>query len=197
MSLERYCVIDVETTGFSPAADRIVEIGCAAVDGNSVVERWSTLVNPGRPIPRQATAVHGITDAMVARAPDLAVALRRVRRLCRGRLVAAHSARFDLAFVGPTVAMQALCTLKLTRALFPDAPNHRNQTLRRYLKIDERSGETFPSHRALGDALVTAYILIACRSRWFELRRSERSWRRFVRGNALVAWTQSARPPLS
>jgi DNA polymerase-3 subunit epsilon len=187
MREERYCVIDVETTGFSPAADRVVEIGCAEVYGDQVVARWSTLVNPGRGIPAEATAIHGITDTMVACAPSLKAALKHARRLCRGRIVAAHSARFDLSFVGPSVAAQALCTMRLARAVFPEAPNHKNQTLRRFLDIDGRAGESFSIHRALGDALVTAHILIACRSRYAALR-GGKAWKKFVKENALVVY---------
>jgi DNA polymerase III epsilon subunit family exonuclease len=185
MREERYCVIDVETTGFSPAVDRVVEIGCAEVDGDQIVARWSTLVNPGRAIPAEATAIHGITDAMVARAPSLKRALKHARLLCRGRIVAAHSARFDLSFVGPSIAAQALCTMRLARAVFPEAPNYKNQTLRAFLDIDGRAGESFAVHRALGDALVTAHILIVCRRRFAGLR-GEKSWKKFVKEHALV-----------
>ena len=185
MDLERYCVIDVETTGLSPRTDRIVEIACALVDGARVTEAWSTLINPGMPIPAEATAVNGITDRMVAGAPDLSFALRRVQRLCQGRLLAAHSATFDLSFVGPSLGTQALCTMRLARAIFPEAPNHKNQTLRRFLGIDRFAAEELVAHRALGDALVSAYVLLACRRR-FRLCRPERSWTEFVTRNALV-----------
>ncbi|HZV76347.1 MAG TPA: 3'-5' exonuclease [Candidatus Babeliales bacterium] len=185
MELERFCVIDVETTGLRPATDRIVEIACALVDGERVVGRWATLVNPKMAIPPSATAVHGITDEMVARAPDAESALQRAGRLCRGRVMAAHCAGFDLAFVGAAVAAEALCTMRLARALIPEAPNHKNQTLRWFLGVDRVAGGGLRAHRALGDALVTAYILIACRRR-FRVRRPLESWERFVRGNALV-----------
>jgi DNA polymerase III epsilon subunit-like protein len=188
MELERYCVIDVETTGLRPSTDRIVEIACVAVDGCSVVGRWSTLVNPGMPIPAQATAVHGITDSMVAAAPEAAFALRQARRLCEGRLIAAHCATFDLSFVGRLVGTKALCTMRLARTLFPEAPNHKNQTLRRYLEVDRIAGEDFEAHRALSDALVSAYVLIACRRR-FRLCRPEPSWSQFVARTALVYGT--------
>ncbi|MBV8067055.1 MAG: 3'-5' exonuclease [Candidatus Eremiobacteraeota bacterium] len=183
--LERYCVIDVETTGFSPVADRIVEIACALIDGDRIVERWSTLVNPGIPIPSRATAIHGITDQMVAAAPELRFALRRAAGLCEARLVAAHCAHFDLSFVGPSVGTQALCTMRLARAVFPEAPNHKNQTLRYYLGIDEIAGEDFEAHRALSDAVVSAYVLIACRRR-FHACNPGVSWGPFLRRHALV-----------
>ena len=185
MELERYCLIDVETTGFSPWTDRIVEIACVAVDGCRVVARWSTLVNPGIPIPAEATAVHGITDDMVAAAPEAAFALRQARRFAEGRLIAAHCATFDLSFVGPSVGTRALCTMRLARALFPEAPNHKNQTLRRYLEIDRIAGEDFEAHRALDDALVSAHVLIECRRR-FRRCGPERSWTQFALRHALV-----------
>lgn len=183
---ERYCVIDVETTGFNPRRDRIVEIACALVEGGRIVGRWSTLVNPGLAIPAVATEVHGITDEMVAGAPRIGRALRRVRRWCRGRMVAAHCAHFDLSFVGPSVATRGLCTMRLARALFPEAPNHKNQTLRSFLGVDRVAGEQLTAHRALGDAIVSAHILLACRRRFCESG-DERAWLHFVREKALVA----------
>lgn len=185
MRNERYCVIDVETTGLHPARDRVVEIACALVDAERIVERWATLVNPCIPIPSSATAVHGITDEMVADAPVIESALRDARRLAGGRVFAAHCARFDLSFVGESIAGTALCTMLLARAIFPDAPNHKNQTLRRYLRIDCEAGEELPAHRALGDALVTAHVLIACRRR-FRICRQGDSWENFIRCHALV-----------
>ncbi|HEV3092290.1 MAG TPA: 3'-5' exonuclease [Candidatus Cybelea sp.] len=185
MERERYCVIDVETTGFSPVRDRIVEVACALVEGHRVVDRWATLVDPDMPIPAVATAVHGITDAMVAGAPSASEALRHVRRWCAGRTPAAHCANFDLAFVGPSVARSGLCTMRLARALFPEAPNHKNQTLRRFLSIDREAGETFEAHRALGDAVVSAHVLIACRRR-FRARGGAEPWRHFIRERAFV-----------
>lgn len=186
MLAERYCLIDVETTGFSPRADRIVEIACATIDGDRVTERWSTLVRPGIPIPPRATEIHGITNRMVGRAPGLGWALAQARRLCRGRIVATHNARFDLSFVGARLCAEALCTLRLSRALFPDAPNHRNQTLRYYLDIDAIAHEPLTAHRALGDALVSAYVLIACRRR-FGACRPWNLWSEFIEEHAMVA----------
>lgn len=182
---ERYCLIDLETTGFSPVRDRIVEIACAVIEGDRVTQQWSTLVRPGIPIPRYATAVHGITDRMVAGAPRLRWALRRARRFCQGRLVATHNARFDLSFIKQELCTEALCTLRLSRALFPEAPNHKNQTLRYYLGIDALAEEPLTAHRALGDALVSAHVLLACRRR-FRVCRPDHSWRQFIASNAMV-----------
>jgi len=84
MQRERYAVIDVETTGFSATRDRIVEVACALIDGERIVGRWATLVDPGIAIPAYATAVHGITDEMVGGAPRLGRALEPLRRRCKG-----------------------------------------------------------------------------------------------------------------
>lgn len=166
----RYAVIDVETTGFSHATDRIVEAACVLVDGGSIIRTWSSLVNPRRPIPDYATRVHGITDMQVARAPSFERVQRELRALCEGAVVTAHNASFDLGFLPLLAPFPSLCTLALARRRFPNAPNHKNQTLRAYLQIDDllrplvRNVEALPPHRALADALVTAGILLRCLS---------------------------------
>jgi DNA polymerase III epsilon subunit-like protein len=189
---DRYAVVDVETTGFSPVADRVVEVACALVDGNRVVDRWGTLVNPGIAIPDRATAIHGITDEMVAGAPSLGRALAEVRRRCAGRLLAAHYAQFDLSFLGGLGVDAALCTMRLARAMVPEAPNHKNQTLRMFLGLDRVMGGDLGAHRALDDATVSAHILIACRRR-YETRYPRSSWAHFARNTALVRSNRALR----
>lgn len=168
----RYAVIDVETTGFSPTSDRVVEAACVIVEHRTIVRTWSSLVNPGRPIPDYATRVHGITDADVAAAPPFQRVQRELFRLSEGATIVAHNASFDLSFLPLLAPLPSLCTLKLARQRFPNAPNHKNQTLRDYLKIDDllRTLSRHPEpvegpltpHRALADALVTAGILLRC-----------------------------------
>jgi DNA polymerase III epsilon subunit family exonuclease len=179
MASERYAVVDVETTGFNSVHDRIVEMACVQVDADRIIGRWTTLVNPGIPIPAQATAIHGITDAHVRKAPALQPALAQLRRLCEGRTIVAHSARFELSFLGRSIATRALCTVRLARVVFPEAPNHKNQTLRTFLAIDAAVGEHLSAHRALADAVVTAHILLACRRR-FRASFPSMRWERFL-----------------
>ncbi len=158
----RYAVIDVETTGFSASNDRVVEMACVLVH-DRIVEHWSTLVNPERPIPVHATRVHGITDEDVAAAPSFELAQRRLHRLCRGATVVAHNAAFDLSFLPALHRLPSLCTVRLARRAVPSAPNYKNQTLRAYLDLDRDPAlAAFPAHRALGDAMVTANILLRC-----------------------------------
>lgn len=184
MLTDRYAVVDVETTGFSPSQDRIVEVACVLVDEGGIHAQWSTLVNPQMPIPPYVTAVHGITDEMVADAPALSTILPTLRAFCRGATVAAHCAGFDLSFLGAEFASEALCTMRLARTLFPEAPNHKNQTLRVFLHIDDLLTTTARPHRALDDAIVTAHVLLACRRRFGE--RYSGDWRAFSRSKSLV-----------
>jgi DNA polymerase III epsilon subunit-like protein len=94
-----YAVVDVETTGLSPARDRIVEIAVVRVWAGAILHRWSSLVNPGVPISPFAVACHGITDADVAGAPPLHALLPVIRRLVAGTTIAAHNATFDRGFL--------------------------------------------------------------------------------------------------
>jgi DNA polymerase III subunit epsilon len=190
----RYAIIDLETTGFSPISDRVVEAACVLVQDGAIVRTWSSLVNPERPIPDYASRVHGITDADVAGAPPFERVQRVLYSLCEGATVVAHNASFDLGFLPLLAPLPSLCTLQLARRRFPNAPNHKNQTLRAYLHVDDllrsllchadhrchaelveaqpveahpveaRSIEprALQPHRALGDALVTAGILLRC-----------------------------------
>jgi DNA polymerase III epsilon subunit-like protein len=158
----RYAVIDLETTGFSPHEDRVVEMACVLMEDGAILRTWSTLVDPGRPIPGYATGVHGITDADVRGAPAFAMAQRYLRVICEGSIAAAHNAAFDSSFLPGLRDLRWICTLELARRCFPNAPNHKCQTLRRYLQIEPASAAALQPHRALSDALVTAGILVRC-----------------------------------
>ena len=162
----RYAVVDVETTGFSPTSDRVVEVACVVIQDGRVERRWSSLVDPERPIPWRASEIHGITDDDVAQAPSFAEVERELIALCAGATVVAHNASFDLGFLTALRAQPHLCTLALARRAFPHAPNHKNQTLRRYLEVDrDPMLRGLEAHRALADALVTAAILLRCLAR--------------------------------
>ncbi|MES2536488.1 MAG: exonuclease domain-containing protein [Pseudomonadota bacterium] len=145
--------IDLETTGANPAFDRITEIGIVEVDGGQV-SRWSSLVNPEIPIPPFIQSLTGINDAMVQHAPTFSQLADEVRTRLEGGLFIAHNARFDHGFLrnafkqaGHTLRCQVLCTVKLSRALFPDEAKHNLDALilRHGLTPDGR-------HRALADA---------------------------------------------
>jgi len=162
----RYAVIDVETTGFSPNNDAVVEIACVVVERGRVLQTFSSLVNPGRPIPPYATGVHGIADDDVRDAPRLIELHAKLLQLTAGTTVAAHNASFDLSFLPFLTHRPSLCTLQLARHCYPGAPNYKNQTLRRYLRLDDEPAiAALGTHRALADAMVTAHVLMRCLNR--------------------------------
>lgn len=146
--------VDLETTGATAANDRITEIGIVEVDADGTVREWQQLVNPGIRIPPFIEQLTGISNATVAHAPSFAsVAAETLRRL-EGRLFIAHNAKFDYGFLksefqrqGITFRASVLCTVKLSRALFPEHKRHNLDSLieRHALRADAR-------HRALADA---------------------------------------------
>jgi DNA polymerase-3 subunit epsilon len=153
-------IVDLETTGGDPRVDRVTEIGVVLIDG--VIRReWSSLVNPDVSIPANIQRFIGITDAMVADAPRFADLAGELAALLQGRLFIAHNARFDHGFLrnefarlGVSFSPQVMCSVKLSRALYPGFPRHGLDALmeRFGLGCDAR-------HRALGDARVVRDFL--------------------------------------
>jgi DNA polymerase-3 subunit epsilon len=151
--------LDLETTGTRAARDRITEIGIVRVDadangGPPRVAEWSTLVDPRVPMPPAIVALTGITAEMVAGAPTFSTIAREVTTWLDGCVFIAHNARFDYGFLKHEFARlersftaHVLCTVKLSRRLFPDAQGHSLDAViaRHGLAITDR-------HRALGDA---------------------------------------------
>lgn len=161
MLFERPMVfVDLETTGANAESDRITEIGIVEIDGDTIHE-WSTLVNPGVTIPKFIQNLTGISDEMVTHAPPFeSVAQETLKRLT-GRLFVAHNARFDYGFLrnefkrlGIKFSATALCTVKLSRKLFPQHHKHNLDALiqRHNLPIDSR-------HRALSDAKALMFFM--------------------------------------
>jgi len=146
--------VDLETTGATATADRITEIGIIEVDEDGSVREWQQLVNPGTRIPPFIEQLTGISNEMVAAAPSFAAVAEETLRRLAGRLFIAHNARFDYGFLknefkrlGLTFRAPVLCTVKLSRTLFPEHKRHNLDSLieRHGLAADAR-------HRALADA---------------------------------------------
>lgn len=145
--------VDLETTGATASADRITEIGIVEVGENGVRE-WSTLVNPGQRIPEFIERLTGITNASVANAPNFESLAGEVLKRLEGRLFIAHNARFDYGFLqnelkraGHDFRATVLCTVKLSRKLYPQYPKHNLDSL-----IERHGLDVGDRHRALGDA---------------------------------------------
>jgi DNA polymerase-3 subunit epsilon len=156
-------VLDTETTGLETETARIVSLGAVRMHGDRIYARtiidW--LINPGYPIPVEASAVHGLTDAMVADAPPLADVLPDLRAWVADTVVLGHRISFDLAVLDRECARAdldwrrppSLDTHPLAAALLPDLRDFELETVAERLGIDPRG-----RHTALGDALVTAEI---------------------------------------
>jgi DNA polymerase-3 subunit epsilon len=155
-------IVDVETTGAHPAWDRVTEIAVVEVAGGEVASEWSTLVNPGTRIPPAIQALTGITDDMVAGAPAFEDLARNLLERLEGRVFVAHNARFDYGFLrheferaGLRFQATTLCTVKLSRRLYPGEARHNlDSVIRRHgLRCGSRHCDPEGArHRALGDA---------------------------------------------
>jgi DNA polymerase III subunit epsilon len=157
--------VDLETTGGNVVHHRITEIGIVRVRAGAVIEEWSTLVNPDCEIPSYIQDFTGISNEMVADAPRFADIATLLWEKLAGATLAAHNARFDYSFLrseflklGMHFSAPALCTVKLSRRLFPEHARHNLDA------VMERHGLSCSArHRALGDAQVL-------RDFWFKLK---------------------------
>jgi len=150
--------VDLETTGGNAAFHRVTEVGIVRVEAGRVVEEWSSLVNPECRIPAYIEAFTGITNAMVATAPRFAEIASVVHGKLRAAVFVAHNARFDYSFLrtefrrlNTTFSAKVLCTVKLSRRLFPEHHRHSLDAI-----MDRHRLTCSARHRALGDARVLA-----------------------------------------
>ncbi|MGQ7352705.1 DEDD exonuclease domain-containing protein [Quadrisphaera oryzae] len=165
-----FLVLDFETTGASAATCAITEVGAVRVRGGEVVGELGTLVRPPGPIPREITALTGISDAMVADAPSIGQVLAPLLEMLRGAVLVAHNAPFDVSFLRAACAATGrdrpapavVDTLRLARAVLArgEVRDHKLGTLARHL-----SARTTPTHRALDDARATVDVLHALLAR--------------------------------
>jgi DNA polymerase-3 subunit epsilon len=160
-----FVVVDLETTGGTPEACGITEIGAVKTHGGEEVGEFATLVNPGVPMPPYITVLTGITEAMLAPAPRLAEVLPAFLEFARDAVWVAHNAPYDISFLKAACAQQgyrwpnprvldtaALARRALTR---DEVPNRKLGTLAAYFRTRT------PSHRALDDARATVDVLHA------------------------------------
>jgi ATP-dependent DNA helicase DinG len=144
--------LDIETTGFDCRNDRVIEVAVIVARGPEVLERYSSLVDPGREVPRDTTLLTGIDDDMVAGAPSIDAVVREVASLVGDRDIVAHNASFDRTFLaaaaakaGITMSNRWLDSLELARIALPRLRTHRLRDLAEAFGIEE------PFHRAAGD----------------------------------------------
>jgi DNA polymerase-3 subunit epsilon len=159
-----FAVVDVETTGrANDGIDRVIEVAAVSVCGGSIGETFSSLVNPGRPVPPVITRLTGITNAMVSTAPRFADIASTFAGHLRGRVFVAQNVGFDWAFVGSefwratgeTLVAERLCTVRLSRRLLPHLPRRNLDALAAHFEIP-----IVARHRAFGDARATAEVFV-------------------------------------
>lgn len=157
-------VFDLETTGVDPKEHQIIEI--AAVDiraGGEIVCLGSRLINPGRFIPPEASAIHHLTDIDVADASTFTMVWPDFSHDAPA-IYAAHYCEFEQGYIPTPEGTDWICTYKVALRAWPDAPGHSNQVLRYWRGLDKRTGFDRAlaslSHRAEPDAYVTAWLLL-------------------------------------
>ncbi|WP_305046218.1 3'-5' exonuclease family protein [Geoalkalibacter sp.] len=156
--LPAHCVVlDLETTGTSPTHNRIIEIGLCEILHGQMVEEWSSLVNPQVRISPFITQYTGISDELVAAAPTFEELAEDLHQRLSGKVLIAHNARFDYGFLknefarlGLDYQEKTLCTLKLSRRLYPEHRRHGLDAL-----IERHGLSSQARHRALGDVRMT------------------------------------------
>jgi DNA polymerase-3 subunit epsilon len=155
-------VLDFETSGMSPErGDRAIEIGAVRLVDDRIVDRFQSLMNPGRRINAFIEGLTGISNAMLQQAPPASEVMAEFARFIDGASLVAHNAAFDrrfldaeLVLIGQRRQLDMACSLLAARRLYPDAPNHRLQTLVHYHGLPT----TGTYHRALADAEMTAHL---------------------------------------
>lgn len=155
-----YAIVDIETTGSYAAANGITEISIHVFDGTRVTEKFETLINPRQPIPRYIQAMTGITNEMVADAPEFPEVAEKIFTLLNGQVFIAHNVNFDYSFInaqlkasGFELQCKKLCTVRLSRKIFPGFPSYSLGNLCHSLGISIRD-----RHRAGGDTEATVEV---------------------------------------
>lgn len=159
---DKFVVFDIETTGFSPEENNIIEIGAVKVENGEITGRFSTFVNPKEPIPYRIEKLTGINDSMVADAPFINDALNQFAKFCEGAVYVAHNASFDMSFIkakeeaaGIYREYSYVDTLVLSRLLVPEISRFKLDNLCKFFKISLEN-----HHRAVDDANATAEIFL-------------------------------------
>ena len=158
-----FAVIDFETTGISPECGaRPTEIGVVILEDGVIVDTYESLMNPGVHIPYFIQELTGITDSMVRHAPDVGTVMQEVTEFIASHRLVAHNAAFDSKFLDAELIKlkrprdkEMLCSLMLSRRVFPEIPSHKLSSLVETLRLPSTK-----HHRALADATAAAHLLM-------------------------------------
>ncbi len=159
--MKNFAIVDIETTGGSPGTDRITEIAIALHDGEKIIDRFESLVNPERSIPYGITQMTGITNEMVEHAPKFYEVAKKVVEMTKGAVFVAHNVNFDYKFIryefqqlGYIFRRRKLCTVRLSRKVFPGLRSYSLGNLIKHFGIEVKD-----RHRAMADVLATVQLM--------------------------------------
>ena len=159
---DTYCVFDLETTGFNPDTDGITEVAVCKVRNGEIIDEYTTFVNPEKPIPFNVQELTHITDEMVADAPKMEKMIPEFLEFCKGCVLVAHNAHFDVSFIenkakklGLEFNPYVIDTYEMSLELYNAVENHKLGTLVEYLGIPLEG-----AHRAINDTRATAKMFI-------------------------------------
>lgn len=161
--LDRYVVLDIETTGFSKEFSKITEIAAIKLMDNKIIDKFQTLVNPEQPIPGKISELTGITDSMVYKQKLIQEILPTFVDFLDDNIVVGHNVDFDYGFLdynyqkyfNKNLTNDKLCTIKIAKKLFPKIASCRLDSLCNYFDIkNERA------HRAMGDTMATTKLFL-------------------------------------
>ena len=157
-----FVVFDIETTGFSPVKNKIIEIGAVRVENGVITDRMDEFVDPEVPIPFEIERLTGINDAMVMGAETIGPVLGRFLEFCRGAVLVAHNASFDVGFISHNASVlgyefhpTVMDTVALARVLLPNLNRYKLDTVAKALNVSLEN-----HHRAVDDAEATAGIFL-------------------------------------
>jgi DNA polymerase-3 subunit epsilon len=164
MGNDSVVVLDFETTGLSPdRGDRVIEVGAVLIENNRITDRFQGLANPGRRINSFIESYTGITNAMLGDAAPVSEVMAEFASFIGDHHLVAHNAGFDRRFLDAELRRlrkrrvgDFACSMLISRRLYPEAPNHRLESLVRHKQL--QSSGVF--HRALADAEMTGHLWI-------------------------------------
>lgn len=171
-----YVIFDLETTGTNPHTDEVIEISAIKIINRKIVEEFTSLVNPGRPIPYGATRINNITDAMVREAPSFSAVLKDFLAFAGDMVLVGHNIHtFDMKFLyrdaerfyGTTIKNDYIDTLTIARMYLPQLSHHRLADLAEYYEIPSEG-----AHRALNDCHINQKVFEKL-SKEMEIARSQ------------------------
>lgn len=159
----KFVVCDVETTGLNPRFDSIIEIALVKIENLNIVDKFSTLVNPERPIPYFITQLTGITNSHVQNSPTFSEISFRIKDFLKNSIFVAHNAKFDYEFLTHSflkneeypIQIPTICTRFTSKRIFPGLKSYSLDSLLKFMKIKNPN-----AHRALDDALSTAHLFL-------------------------------------